>query len=90
MLEYGFRANRSTAQALFIARRIQDLAEEAGHDNTILVFLDWEKAFDKVDQDRMIEALKRIGIPNDMYDAIRALYEDVDFFCESGRKRFTT
>ncbi len=49
--QYGFRAKRSTAQPLYIARRLQDLAEESG-ENMILVFLDWEKAFDKVDQQK--------------------------------------
>ena len=31
----------------------------------------------------MIEALKRIGIPKDMYVAIQALYEGVDFFVKA-------
>ena len=82
--QYGFRANRSTAQALYIARRIQDLAE-AAHDNTILFFLDGGGAFDKVDQDRMIEALKIIGITNNMYEAVRARYDNVDFFVKAER-----
>ncbi len=60
--QFGSRANKSTSQALFIARRIQDLAEESGQ-NIILTFLDWEKAFDKVDQKRLIEALSRLNFP---------------------------
>ena len=28
--QYGFRANRSTSQALCVARRLQDLAEQSG------------------------------------------------------------
>ena len=32
--QYGFRAKRSTAQALYIARWIQDIAEQSG-DNTV-------------------------------------------------------
>ena len=60
--QYGFRANRSTSQALYLARRAQDLAEQSGiHLNMAL--LDWEKAFDKVDQARMAEALRRLDIP---------------------------
>ena len=37
--QYGFRAKKSTAQPLFIARRLIDIAEASG-DKLILVFLD--------------------------------------------------
>ena len=60
--QYGFRAHRSTAQALYLARRIQYLAEQSGMD-LCMALLDWEKAFDKVVQSRMGEALERLGLP---------------------------
>ena len=59
--QYGFRANRSTSQALYVARRLQYLAEQSGQ-GMIMCFLDWENAFDKVDQTRMLEALERLNI----------------------------
>ena len=40
--QYGFRKSRSTSHALYLARRIQDIAEESGG-NIIMVLLDWEK-----------------------------------------------
>ena len=46
--QYGFRKKRSTSQPLFVTRRMQDQAEQSG-EKLFLVFLDWEKAFDKVD-----------------------------------------
>ena len=45
--QFGFRKGRSTSEALFCVRRLQDLGE-AGLENIIPIFLDWEKAFDKV------------------------------------------
>ena len=45
--QFGFRKGRSTSEALFCVRRLQDLGE-AGLEDIILIFLDWEKAFDKV------------------------------------------
>ena len=60
--QYGFRKKRSTLQPLFITRRLQDQAECTG-DKLFMVFLDWEKAFDKVDQEKIIEALERLNIP---------------------------
>ena len=47
--QYGFRKCHSTIQSIYIARRITDYAEE-GRDNVVMVLLDWEKAFDKIDQ----------------------------------------
>ena len=57
--QYGFRKAHSTTDAIYIARRIQDFAEE-GQDNVLMTLLDWEKAFDKVDQLKLIEAFKKI------------------------------
>ena len=76
--QYGFRAKRSTAQALYLARRIQDIAEQSG-EQILLVLLDWEKAFDKIDQTRMIEALERLNIPAKMIENIKAIYDNPQF-----------
>ena len=40
--QFGFRANISTSQALYIARRLQDLAEQSGQ-GMVMCFLDREK-----------------------------------------------
>ena len=50
--QYGFRAKRSTAEALYITRRIQDFYETHG-EILFMLFLDWEKAFDKVYQKKI-------------------------------------
>ena len=73
MTQYGFRPARSTQQPLYIARRIQDAAEQSGN-NTVLCFLDWEKAFDKINHERMFEALTRMNIPAKMINVLQALY----------------
>ena len=61
-LQYGFRAKKSTAQAMFICSRLQDIVERSNESMT-MIFLDWEKAFDKIDQRMLIEALKFQGLP---------------------------
>ena len=71
--QYGFRRARSTQQPLFIARRIQDAAEQSGNP-LLMVFLDWEKAFDKLNHDRMFEALERMNIPPKMMRVIKGAY----------------
>ena len=47
--QYGFRPSKSTAHAIYIIRRIQDYAEKTGG-ALYMTLLDWEKAFDKVNQ----------------------------------------
>ena len=47
---------------------------ESGHENIILIFLDWEKAFDKVNHSRLIETLERMKLDQKMIDNIQALY----------------
>ena len=61
--QYGFRTEKSTAHALYLARIIQDLAEQSG-DNIALALFDWEKVFDQIDQGRMFEALRRLNMPS--------------------------
>ena len=59
------RKKKSTAQPLFIYRRLQEIQEESGSSFHTLL-LDWEQAFDKVDQARMIRAIRRLGSKEQM------------------------
>ena len=81
--QFGFRKARSTQQALYLARRTQDIAEMSG-DNLILTLLDFEKAFDKVDQSRLLEALRRLNIHGKTLNAIRSMYQHPQFFVRDG------
>ena len=76
--QFGFRKSKSCAHALHIVRRIIDYAEMCS-ENVITIFLDWEKAFDKVDHKRLVEALRRLKIPEHYLDIIQNLYENPCF-----------
>ena len=76
--QFGFRAHRSTTHALFVARRLQDIGEQSG-DNVVLTLLDWEKAFDKVAHNRMLEALERLNLPQKFLRVIGSLYNNPSF-----------
>ena len=54
--QFGFRKGKSTAHAIHIIRRIMDIGYRAGQ-QLCLILLDWEKAFDKVDQEQLHKAL---------------------------------
>ena len=53
--------------------------------------MDWEKAFDKVKHDKLIEALYRMNVPETMIDAIRRLYANPTFkvYMENNESEWT-
>ena len=76
--QYGFRKNKSTSQAIHIVRRMIDIGERTTKDNgefTQLILLDWEKAFDKVDQAGLFEAMERMGIDPKLISLTKQLYK---------------
>ena len=44
-----------------------------------MILLDWEKAFDKIDQEMMIDAIKRLNVPEEITNTIKAIYESPVF-----------
>ena len=77
--QYGFRPRRSTSHAIYVIRRIQDFAEAKGS-RLSLALLDWEKAFDKVQHDKLIMALRKMGFSQHYCDIIQNCYEEPTFF----------
>jgi hypothetical protein len=77
--QYGFRPFRSTSQAIYLTRRLQDIYEQKGT-NMIITFLDWEKAFDKVQHCRLWIALHRLGIHDIFIEVLDDCYTKASFF----------
>ena len=73
--QYGFCKAKGASQPLFIYRIIFEIRKETGWEMYTLL-LDWEKAFDKVDQEKMTIVLKRMGIPEEMTDLISSIYRN--------------
>ena len=80
-LQFGFRGKKSTAQAMFICRRLQDIIEKSD-DSLTMIFLDWEKAFDKVYQDELMNEGRRMNIPEKMVSALKTSYDNPRFRIE--------
>ena len=59
--QFGFRKARSTTIPINCLKRIVERAY-ASQDPAVLVFLDWEKAFDRIRQDKIIECLERMNV----------------------------
>ena len=69
----GFRPGRSTLGQILTLRRI---IEEITYCNktAAIIFVDFSKAFDSVNRDKMFEILELYGIPPEIISAIKVLY----------------
>ena len=79
---------RSTAQPIHVYRRIQEMHEEARLE-LITILPDWEKAFDKIHQGKLLEALRGIEIPSKMTRVIESMYRAPRFSVREKGKRST-
>ena len=72
-LQFGFRKGRSTAEAIFLVRRLQDLVDAKKHQVLYLLFIDWSKAFDKIRPDALRTALERLKVPKKLQAIVAEL-----------------
>jgi hypothetical protein len=79
--QFGFRKNRSTAQALQCIRRVADHGEQT-NTKTIMLLLGWEEAFDKVTRHGLFSAIDRMGVDPKIQRIIKALYKSPRFKVE--------
>ena len=77
--QFGFRANHSTSQAIYIAKRLIDRTLDSKNGELSVLLLDWSKAFDKVRPEPMLVALRRFGIPEEFIQMIDSIYSDRTF-----------
>ena len=77
--QFGFRRKHSTEHALLIARRQIERAWSSKSESVRLVALDWAKAFDCIDPEGLLRALRRFGIPENMVEMIADIYADRQF-----------
>ncbi|CAO1622607.1 unnamed protein product [Sympodiomycopsis kandeliae] len=61
--QFGFLAKRSAAKAVFLLQREIDAAIAGARDPFVLLRLDQEKAYDRVDRDWLLACLRRLGVP---------------------------
>lgn len=74
--QYGFRKGYGTEDAIFIARRKIELAWAHRDGHLLVLALDWAKAFDSIDPEGMLAALRRFGLPEHLISVIAAIYSD--------------
>ena len=76
--QFGFRKNRSTADAIHCVRRIAEHGEQT-KTPTHMVLLDWAKAFDKINREALYVAMEKMNVPKKYINVIKAMYTNTRF-----------
>ena len=76
--QFGFRKDRSTADAIHCIRRAAEHGEQT-QKQAHFVLLDWAKAFDKVDRQALLIAMAKMNIPTKYINIVRAIYTNTKF-----------
>uniref|UniRef100_A0A8D8SN59 Craniofacial development protein 2 n=1 Tax=Cacopsylla melanoneura TaxID=428564 RepID=A0A8D8SN59_9HEMI len=71
--QFGFRNNLGTREALFGIQVLVQKCRDLGHP-VFMCFIDFEKAFDKVRHNKLIEVLRKTGIHDKDLRIIKNLY----------------
>jgi hypothetical protein len=74
--QFGFRRQRSTAQAALVLRTLQDQHRSTGQ-QLWACFVDFKKAYDTVPRQRLWTKLAARGLDGSWLRAVQALYADV-------------
>eukprot|EP00969_Alexandrium_andersonii_P297690 13157470-Alexandrium_andersonii.AAC.1 len=70
---------RSTLDAVSLLRRYIELVEERQNQALHLVFIDWEKAFDKIHPAAVESVLRRFGVPEGFAGSVASLLASPTF-----------
>ena len=79
----GFRKGRGTRYQIANIRWIIEKAREF-QKNIYFCFIDYAKAFDCVDHNKLWKILKKMGIPNHLTCLLRNLYADQEATVRTG------
>ena len=71
----GFRPGRGTTDAIFMLRQVMEKYRE-GQQNLSIVFIDLEKAYDRVPREELWRSLRLRGVPEYLVDCIRDMYHE--------------
>jgi len=72
--QFGFQQGKSTTDAILVVRHLQ---EKYGEKRKLYhVFVDLEKAFDRVPREMIVWALRRQKVPENLIILVMALYEN--------------
>ncbi len=74
-MQRGFVPGRSTTDAVFVLRRVQEEYLEKNKEFWY-AFVDLKKAYDSVPRDVLWWALRRQGVPESLVSVVKAMYRE--------------
>ena len=78
--QFGFRSGCGSSEAIFVLRRKIEQAWALKFGQSVILALDWQKAFDAINSDALLIALKRFGLPEHVLQVVAAIYSDRNFY----------
>ena len=81
--QFGFMPGRGTTNAIFILRQMTEKYREKGRD-LHMVFIDLEKAYDRVPREELWRCLREKMVPEKYVRLIKEMYRDVKTIVGSG------
>ena len=84
-LSYRFRISRSCIDNVFTIKQTIEKRRKFNL-GTHIVFLDLEKAFERVNRNQLWQILNKRGIPYHLTEVIKSLYKNTGVQIETGRK----
>ena len=85
----GFRPGRTTVAEILALRRVMEEARKNNH-SAVLTFIDFLKAFDSVNRQKMTQVLMAYGIPTNLLNAIMGMYTNTRATVLTGRQKSST
>ena len=82
-VQTGFRKGRGTRDQIATIRWIKEKAREF-QKSIYFCFIDYSKAFDSVDHNKLWEILKEMGIPDHLICLLRNLYAGQEAIVRTG------
>lgn len=82
----GFRKGRSCSDNIFILKRLIEKRREFNLE-THIAFVDFERAFDCVNRQKLQEIMKERGFPNHLIEITKSLYKNTNIIINNGGTR---
>ena len=79
-MQTGYRTGLSTDDANHMLLRAMELALRWQDLSLYMFFLDWQKCYDRIHHERLLDAVRRMGVPPQYLKVLRAIYSRLRFY----------